>query len=303
MLFNKEMKSERMPCGTGVPDLFAYSEGKLSGPRKRIMERHLAECGSCRRWIAEAKAGRAASGRLRTELLAQEPPQEAFEALRSRLRAEAGTRPDGNERVAPRTGRVPLARRIPAWSAVAAALLVLAVLTPFLLRAAGGADHAAKGTLTAELAMGETGYAAPVSNDATSLSVPGDKNAGQDTETRTYDPSGVAVEARIRLETAGLSGQPLYMEKDGSAYLAVWFSVDTDVDKSRAVLLDSVRASLVSCEIIPDIEIMEGKTPIGSDDSPERSLLQETLGFLPQAEASDPDESGYWLILFWQVEN
>jgi Putative zinc-finger len=96
--------------------LSAYLDGELAPAEGQAVESHLRGCHECARRLADFAA---------LDALARDLPVEApdgyFEALPSRVRFQV-------------TPRRRVASRLPAWSWAAAAALVVAVVTPILLR-------------------------------------------------------------------------------------------------------------------------------------------------------------------------
>ncbi len=185
-------------------------------------------------------------------------------------------------------------------SAVAVAVLLVAFMVPFLMKGFAGKSRY----------NGVVDTLAPGSQEAMSLPPTDAATTNADMEKAGGDPLAVASASGLRLDAvrdrlteAGLSGEPFVGTADGKEILAVWLKDGEDLAVAREILGNLVTESLVPCETLPDIEIMEGKTPIRSADSPENRQIQEALGFLPQVEASVPVASGTWLILSWQVEN
>ncbi len=99
-----------------VESVSAYLDGELAPAERQAVEAHLRGCDECARLLADFAA---------VDTLARELPLEApagyFEALPARVRFK----------VTPRRRASP---RLPAWSWAVAAALVVAVVTPILLR-------------------------------------------------------------------------------------------------------------------------------------------------------------------------
>ena len=274
-------------CGYKTSVLADFADGGLSHSRRMAVQRHVAGCSACRDALASIASAKNATELLRDELSHAQPSSDGFAAMMARVRQE-------QEHITRKVSR-PLFSRLPAWSAAVAAMLAIALMIPVLFnnsaRKSFSSESSSEGAIT-DMA------GAPASTSPAFV----DKGNNEVTSA-SQDGQQLLNKANAGLDLAGIMGEPIYSEKEGTAVLAIWFSSDADLAAARAILADTVKASFIPCENTPVIEIIEGETPIDSADSPENRRIQEALGFLPQVEASRSDDPGRWLILTWRVEN
>ena len=281
-------------------------DGALTGWRKRRVDAHLERCAGCRDRMSDAARAQKAASVIRTRLDRVEPRPEAFAAMMARIRSEASdqtspVRAQSSKFVFP-AGQ----RRLTAWSAVAAAVLVVALALPLLLgegrsRLGIDSEYKAEGPESVlTVAGGTQNEVAPAS---TNLSPWDEKGADSTNVTDVRGPVLDTRSVRTALSDAGIAGEPYADYVDEVCTLAVWLPQGQDIQAARSILATWVEEDAAGCENATDIAIMEGETPIPSDDSPENHRLREALALLPPMEASLSDTSGTWLILTWRVEN
>ena len=286
-------------------DLAAYTEGGLSPAYRNRIVRHLDTCPACRLAVAQAAKGLRASELLRDDLAAAPVPAMGFAGVMERIRLETAVLPGAIPAGRSRSVWVTILRRLPALSAVAAAMLAVVFLVPILF--SGNQVRHSNEMLTA---IDQQSRPQPVSGQNTDLAPAFVNGATQQAdmaqkgaEAASTTASRLPEDVKASLAAAGITGDIRYTLHDGVSVLAVHFSRDVNVATAREILDKTVKTALLPCGTLPVIAIMEGETPLASDDSPENRRIQEALGFLPRAEASIPDSPGIWLILTWQVKD
>jgi len=286
--------------------LAAYMDDTLNQRRRNRIETHLDHCAICRERLSDAVRAREAASAIRLRLDRVNPDPEAFAAMMSRIRSESVARIPNARPQPSKSSFAAGLRRYPALSAAVAAVLVVALVLPLLLgdnRLRLGIDSqfkAAQPEAVVTVAGGTQTEMEPASTDLS----PGDEKEvdnSKGTEVR-----GTVLDTRslkMTLRDAGLEGEPFSVYSDESCTLAVWLPQGQDIQAARTILASWSEENAYGCENATDIAIMEGETPISSDDSPENHRLREALSLLPPMEASLSDTSGTWLILTWRVEN
>jgi len=286
--------------------LAAYLDDTLRDRQRRRIETHLERCADCRERLSDAARARAAAAAIRSRLERVSPDPEAFAAMMSRIRSGSAVQSATGRSQTVKPSITAGLRRYPALSAVAAAVLVAALALPLLLgdgRLQIGIDSQFKAAQPESVVTVAGGTQTEVATASTDLSPGDEKEIDTTNETEVRGPVLDTRSLQTALRDAGLESEPFSEYADGVCTLAVWLPQGQDIQSARTVLVSWVEDNATGCENASDIAIMEGETPISSDDSPDNHRLREALSLLPPMEASLSDTSGTWLILTWQVEN